>query len=72
MRLPPNYGPYATEFASTFSTVARQKKAPLIDFLLEPIASQPEYFLPDNLHPTANAQPLILNHLWPVLRGLLK
>ena len=72
MRLPPNYGPYADEFANTFSKVARSQKVPLIDFLLEPIASEQRYFLPDNLHPTAAAQPLILNHLWPGLRSLLK
>lgn len=72
MYLPPNYGPYAGEFAEGFSTVARQQKVPLVNFLLEPIAADPRYFLPDNLHPTSAAQPLILNHLWPALRGLLK
>jgi acyl-CoA thioesterase-1 len=72
MRLPPNYGPYANQFAQTFSDLARSKKVPFIDFLLAPIAAEQRYFLPDNLHPTAEAQPLILNHLWPVVRGLLK
>jgi acyl-CoA thioesterase-1 len=72
MRLPPNYGPYADQFAESFTQLARQKKIPLLPFLLEPIASEPRYFLPDNLHPNAEAQPLILNHVWPALRGLLK
>lgn len=72
MRLPPNYGPYAAQFEHSFNSVVRSKKTPFIDFLLEPIASEPAYFLPDNLHPTAAAQPLILNHLWPALRSLLK
>lgn len=72
MRLPPNYGPYAAEFAQSYQTIARNKKVPLLDFLLEPIAAEQRFFLPDNLHPTAEAQPLILNHLWPPLRSLLK
>ena len=72
MRLPPNYGPFASEFGQSFKTVSRKKKVPLIDFLLEPIAEEQRFFLPDNLHPTAEAQPLILNHVWPALRSLLK
>lgn len=72
MRLPPNYGPYAAQFEHSFNSVVHSKKTPFIDFLLEPIASEQTYFLPDNLHPTAAAQPLILNHLWPALRSLLK
>ena len=72
MRLPPNYGPYADEFARTFNSVSRLHKTPLLDFLLEPIAQDQRYFLPDNLHPSAAAQPLILNHVWPALRALLK
>jgi acyl-CoA thioesterase-1 len=72
IRLPPNYGPYAGEFANSFSNVSRLQKVPLVDFLLEPIAQEQRFFLPDNLHPTPAAQPLILNHLWPAIRALLK
>ncbi len=72
MRLPPNYGPYAEEFRSSFTSVARSKKAALLPFLLEPVASQQSLFQSDNLHPTAAAQPLILDHVWPALLPLLK
>ncbi|HEX6735238.1 MAG TPA: arylesterase, partial [Azonexus sp.] len=72
MRLPPNYGPYAEQFQAAFSDVARSRKTALLPFLLEPVASRPELFLPDNLHPTAEAQPLILEHVWVVLAPLLK
>ena len=72
MRLPPNYGPYASEFAGSFADTAKRRKSALLDFLLAPVAATPAYFLPDNLHPTAEAQPLILDHVWPALRPLLK
>ena len=72
MRLPPNYGPYASEFAGSFAETARRKKSALLDFLLAPVAANPVYFLPDNLHPTADAQPLILDNVWPGLQPLLK
>lgn len=72
MRLPPNYGPYATDFQATFANISRSKKTALLEFLLESVAIRPELFQADNLHPTAEAQPLILDHVWPALAPLLK
>ena len=72
MRLPPNYGPYATAFFGSFKGIAQAKKTPLVDFLLEPVASRPQLFQADNLHPLAEAQPLILDHVWPAIAPLLK
>lgn len=72
MRLPPNYGPYADEFHASFARVAQAQKSPLLPFLLEPVASEPRFFLPDNLHPTADAQPRLLDHVWGSLQPLLK
>lgn len=72
MRLPPNYGPYADEFAQVFVELARTRKVPLLPFLLEPVATRPELFQADQLHPTAAAQPLLLEHLWGTLAPLVK
>jgi len=72
MRLPPNYGPYATDFFGSFKSIAQQQKVPLIDFLLEPIVARPQLFQADNLHPLAEAQPLLVDHVWPALAPLLK
>lgn len=72
MRLPPNYGPYADQFQAVFADLAQARKTALLPFLLEPVASRPELFQPDNLHPTAEAQPLILDHVWTALAPLLK
>ena len=72
MRLPPNYGPYADEFAGVFADLARRHQVALLPFLLEPVAGRPRLFQADNLHPVAEAQPLILDHVWPALAPLLK
>lgn len=72
IRLPPNYGPYAVEFHTSFGEIARQQKVTLLEFLLAPIAAKQIYFQADNLHPTAEAQPLILKHVWPALLPLLR
>jgi acyl-CoA thioesterase-1 len=72
MRLQPNYGPYASDFAASFKEVARTRRAALLDFLLAPVAAERDYFQADNLHPTAAAQPLILDHIWPALLPLLR
>ena len=73
MRLPPNYGTrYVTEFAALFTDVAKSRKAGLVPFLLEGFGDKPELFQADRIHPTAQAQPLILDTLWPELRRLLQ
>ena len=71
-RLPPNFGNYATQFHSTYGDVARSRKTALVDFLLEGIADQPQLFQADNLHPTAAAQPRLLDNVWQGLEPLLK
>lgn len=72
MKLPPNYGPdYATGFARLFETLADEEKIPLLPFLLEPIALDASAFQADRLHPTAEAQALLLDHVWPALAPLI-
>ena len=71
-RLPPNYGAYAVQFHQVFGEVARARKAALVDFLLDGIAEQPQFFQADNLHPTREAQPRLLDNVWPGLEPLLK
>jgi len=73
MRIPPNYGKdYTEKFQSVFREVARARKVPLVPFLLEGFADNREYFQPDGIHPTAAAQPLMLETVWKGLRPLLK
>lgn len=71
-RLPPNYGGYADQFQRVFAEVAKARKTALVEFLLEGVATKPMLFQADNLHPTAEAQPLLLDNVWQGLAPLLK
>jgi acyl-CoA thioesterase I len=71
MRMPPNYGPYADAFHQAFAQLAREKRVPLTPFLLDGIAGDMKWFLPDGLHPTGDAQPRLLDNVWPQLAPLL-
>ncbi|MBI5753126.1 MAG: arylesterase [Hydrogenophilales bacterium] len=73
MRLPPNYGPaYTEKFHRVYEQLALKYQTKRVPFLLAPIAGKREYFQADGLHPTAEAQPLLLDTVWPVLRPMLK
>ena len=72
MRMPPNYGPaYTRRFAAVFADVAEAKQVPLVPFLLDGFADRPELFLADGIHPTAEAQALILDTVWAKLQPML-
>lgn len=72
MRMPPNYGPaYTNGFFDLFGELAREHEAAHLPFMLEPIAADRDAFLDDNLHPTAEAQPHLLEHVWVALAPLL-
>ena len=73
MRMPPNYGEvYAQSFEALFRELARTHRTALVPFLLEDFADKPDFFLPDRIHPTEAAQPLMLERVWTVLRPLVK
>jgi len=68
MRLPPNYGPRYTEgFAAIYQKLADQHQIALLPFFLDGIAQNPELMQADQLHPTAAAQPVLLEKVWPLL-----
>jgi len=73
MRIPPNYGrKYTEEFFRAFADVARGEKAAYVPFLLDGIGEHRELFQADQIHPTAAAQPLVLDTVWKGLEPLLK
>lgn len=73
MRLPPNYGPrYTNDFMRMYREIATENKVALVPFLLQSVALNAELMQADGLHPTAAAQPALLDTVWPVLRPLLK
>ena len=73
VRIPPNYGPRYTEpFFALFGDLARQHQVPLLPFLIDGIPQQPRLMQADGIHPRAEAQPIILNNIWPLLEPLLQ
>jgi acyl-CoA thioesterase-1 len=73
MQMPPNYGPeYTAGVQKAVADLARRYKVALVPFMLEGFAEKREFFLPDRLHPNEQAQPLILEQVWPKLKPLLK
>jgi acyl-CoA thioesterase-1 len=72
MRIPPNYGKtYTEKFNDTYSELAGKYDLVLLPFLLQDIALDPGLMQADGIHPTAAAQPLILDRVWAVLEPLL-
>jgi len=72
IQIPPNYGPRYTEpFAQIFPTLAKRESLPLVPFLIDGIAQQPELMQNDGIHPRAEAQFMIVDNVWPVLKPLL-
>jgi acyl-CoA thioesterase-1 len=72
MRIPPNYGrSYTEQFNGTYSELAARYGVVLLPFLLQDIALQPELMMDDGIHPTAEAQRLILEQVWSILEPLL-
>jgi acyl-CoA thioesterase-1 len=73
MLLPPNYGPrYTKDFTTMYRNIATSAKVPLVPFLLQSVALKPELMQADGLHPTAPAQPALLDTVWPQLKPLLE
>lgn len=71
--IPPNYGiEYATEFRNVFPMLATRLQVPLVPFLLDGVADKRDLFQADQLHPTAAAQPRILDNVWKSLEPLLR
>lgn len=72
MQIPPNYGrEYAERFSGLYQKLSKEAKIPLVPFLLEGVASRPQLFQADRIHPLAEAQPIMLNNIWPHLKPLL-
>ena len=72
MQMPPNYGKaYTDGFVNNYRDLAKQEKTALLPFLLQPIALDRSYFLPDQVHPNAKGQIKIRDHVWPVLKATL-
>jgi acyl-CoA thioesterase-1 len=73
IKIPPNYGfTYTRQFEQIYFDLAKAHKLSFRPFFLEGISGEPSLNQEDGIHPNAQAQPLIVNNIWPALSTLLK
>lgn len=72
MVLPPNYGQrYTQAFEKLFTDIASSQQVPVLPFLLDGVTTSRKLLQRDGIHPTEEAQPLLVNEIWPLLAPLL-
>ncbi len=73
MVLPPNYGRrYTSAFEKLFTDIAIDFEIAFLPFLLEGVATRESLLQRDGIHPTPEAQTLLLDDLWPKIQQLLE
>jgi len=73
IQIPTNYGgPYTRSFAAVYPELAKQYGTGLVGFILDGIAMDMSLFQADGIHPTAEAQKIIVDNVWPALEKELK
>ena len=72
IRIPPNYGPrYTQAFEGVYRELAGELNVRWIEFFMEGIALNDELMQDDGIHPNAEAQPMLLENAWPIIREAL-
>lgn len=72
VRLPSNYGQaFIERFQAVFREVANEYDIPLVPKFLAGIAEDRTLMQSDGIHPSAAAQPRMLDNVWPKLAPLL-
>ncbi len=72
MQIPPNYGlRYTRAFQNLFEEVAAEYGIAVVPSFLEEVGVQPGLMQDDGIHPNADAQPMLLDTLWPYVETLL-
>lgn len=72
MEIPPNLGKvYTDAFRNSFVQATKDTRALLGQFPLESVALNRSLMQADGIHPTVEAQPLILESVWQVLEPVL-
>ncbi|MFT4614376.1 MAG: acyl-CoA thioesterase-1 [Bacteroidia bacterium] len=73
MEIPPNYGTrYTAGFRQAYRDVASSTGCVLAPFILDGVATDPDLMQTDGIHPTAAAQPLLLQNILPTVLTVLE
>lgn len=70
LQLPPNFGVYARDFQRSYALIAQRLDTGLIPHFLAPLGVERKWFQADNLHPVAEAQPLLADEVLAALDAL--
>lgn len=72
MQIPPNYGArYSSQFKALYEKLAEKNELELIPFLLQGIGGDETLMQRDGIHPTAEAQSIIVKNVLPELEKML-
>lgn len=72
MQIPPNYGMrYSSQFKALYEKLAEKNELELIPFLLQGIGGDETLMQRDGIHPTAEAQSIIVKNVLPELKKML-
>lgn len=72
IRIPLNYGfVYTQKFEQVYVDIAEKNELPFLPFLLEGVALDFDLMQADGLHPTADAQPKVFEHVLTVLEPVM-
>ena len=72
IKLPGNYGrTFGEKFHRVYLDLATDKQVALVPFFLAGVAETRALMQPDGIHPSAEAQPRILDNVWVALEPLL-
>ncbi|GAB6140831.1 arylesterase [Methylosoma difficile] len=72
MKIPPNYGKrYIELFYNVYPQLSQELNVPLVPFMLDKVALNPELMQADGLHPNAKAQSIIADTIQSTLFPLL-
>ena len=65
IQIPSNYGQsYTSQFKKLYPQLAQEENIELLPFFLKDVATKPELFQADRLHPNVNAQSILFKNVW--------
>lgn len=72
IRIPTNYGArYTQAFEAVYPEVAAELGIKWIEFFMDGVALNDELLQADRIHPNAEAQPILLDNAWPIIRDTI-
>ena len=73
IKIPTNYGArYTAAFEAVYEEVATELDILWIEFFMDGVALNDELLQEDRIHPNAEAQPILLDNAWPIIRDTLE